>query len=68
MINKQVNKKEALNGVQNGMTFMFGGFGLCGIPENCIEIFLSYLGENFTKRSLIIKGYGKWDNYDFEKI
>ena len=38
MINKQVDKKEALNGVQNAMTFMFGGFGLCGIPENCIEM------------------------------
>jgi len=29
--------KEALQGVKSGMTFMLGGFGLCGIPENCIE-------------------------------
>lgn len=37
MINKVVkNAKEALQGVENGMTFMLGGFGLCGIPENCI--------------------------------
>lgn len=37
MINKKVNNvKEALQGVQNGMTFMLGGFGLCGIPENAI--------------------------------
>ena len=37
MINKVVNNaKEALQGVENGMTFMLGGFGLCGIPENSI--------------------------------
>ena len=29
--------KEACQDVRNGMTFMLGGFGLCGIPENCIE-------------------------------
>ena len=31
------NAKEALNGVQDNMTYLVGGFGLCGIPENCIE-------------------------------
>jgi hypothetical protein len=31
------NAEEALHGVQDGMTFMLGGFGLCGIPENCIS-------------------------------
>jgi 3-oxoacid CoA-transferase subunit A len=37
MINKVVkNAKEALQGVEDGMTFMLGGFGLCGIPENSI--------------------------------
>lgn len=37
MINKKVNNvQEALQGVQDGMTFMLGGFGLCGIPENVI--------------------------------
>lgn len=37
MINKKVtNVQEACEGVQNGMTLMFGGFGLCGIPENSI--------------------------------
>lgn len=30
------NAKEALAGVADGMTFIVGGFGLCGIPENCI--------------------------------
>jgi 3-oxoacid CoA-transferase subunit A len=29
--------EEACQDVRNGMTFMLGGFGLCGIPENCIE-------------------------------
>lgn len=37
MITKTVkNIQEALKGVENGMTFMLGGFGLCGIPENAI--------------------------------
>jgi 3-oxoacid CoA-transferase subunit A len=37
MINKKVNNvQDALKGVKNGMTFMLGGFGLCGIPENAI--------------------------------
>jgi len=37
MIRKTVpNVAEALSGVKNGMTFMLGGFGLCGIPENAI--------------------------------
>lgn len=26
----------AIEGIQDGMTLMLGGFGLCGIPENCI--------------------------------
>jgi 3-oxoacid CoA-transferase subunit A len=37
MINKKVaNVVEALDGVSDHMTFMFGGFGLSGIPENAI--------------------------------
>ncbi len=37
MIRKTVaDAQEALRGVQDGMTFMLGGFGLCGIPENAI--------------------------------
>ncbi|MBV7270089.1 CoA transferase subunit A [Winogradskyella luteola] len=37
MINKKVaNVTEALRGVSDNMTFMFGGFGLSGIPENAI--------------------------------
>lgn len=30
------NAGEALQDVENGSTIMIGGFGLCGIPENCI--------------------------------
>ncbi len=30
------NAKEALAGVDSNMTYLVGGFGLCGIPENCI--------------------------------
>lgn len=38
MINKIVaNAEEAIKGIQDGMTLMLGGFGLCGIPENCIS-------------------------------
>ena len=37
-MNKKVNNVvEALNGVQDGMTLMLGGFGLCGIPEKAIS-------------------------------
>ncbi|NNE32415.1 MAG: CoA transferase subunit A [Winogradskyella sp.] len=37
MINKKVaNVTDALEGVADNMTFMFGGFGLSGIPENAI--------------------------------
>lgn len=27
---------EAIKDIQSNMTIMLGGFGLCGIPENCI--------------------------------
>jgi 3-oxoacid CoA-transferase subunit A len=36
-MNKVVNNAdEAIKGIADGMTLMLGGFGLCGIPENCI--------------------------------
>lgn len=36
-MNKVVaNVQEAVEGVEDNMTFMLGGFGLCGIPENAI--------------------------------
>lgn len=37
-MNKVVkNAKEAIQGITDGMTLMVGGFGLSGIPENCIN-------------------------------
>lgn len=37
MIHKTVaNVTEALQGIEDNMTLMLGGFGLCGIPENAI--------------------------------
>ncbi len=37
MINKVVkNADEAIRDIEDGMTLMLGGFGLCGIPENTI--------------------------------
>lgn len=37
-MNKVVaNATEAIEGIKDGMTLMLGGFGLCGIPENCIR-------------------------------
>ena len=31
------NAEDALFDIKNGATIMLGGFGLCGIPENCIR-------------------------------
>jgi 3-oxoacid CoA-transferase A subunit len=37
-MNKVVKSaQEAILGIESNMTLMLGGFGLCGIPENCIE-------------------------------
>jgi 3-oxoacid CoA-transferase subunit A len=38
-MSKKVYKdaKSALVGIADNMTLLVGGFGLCGIPENCIE-------------------------------
>lgn len=38
MISKVVaNANDAIKGIDSNMTLLFGGFGLCGIPENCIK-------------------------------
>jgi 3-oxoacid CoA-transferase subunit A len=38
MINKVVaGAEEAIHDLKDGQTLMLGGFGLCGIPENCIN-------------------------------
>jgi 3-oxoacid CoA-transferase subunit A len=37
-MNKVVkNAYEAIEGITDNVSIMFGGFGLCGIPENCLK-------------------------------
>ena len=49
MIKKTVEGvSEALEGVHDGMTFMLGGFGLCGIPENAISELVRLNIKNLT--------------------
>jgi 3-oxoacid CoA-transferase subunit A len=48
-MNKDVeNVEKALEGVQDGMTLMVGGFGLCGIPENSIAELVKLGTKNLT--------------------
>ena len=48
-MNKVVNNVEiALEGIQDGMTLMVGGFGLCGIPENSIAELVKLGTKNLT--------------------
>ena len=42
------NASEAVRDIQDGMTLMLGGFGLCGIPENCITALVSLGVKNLT--------------------
>ena len=52
MINKVVNNiEEAISGVGSNMTFMVGGFGLSGIPENCIAELVQRKVKGLTCRS-----------------
>lgn len=49
MINKKAqNVEEALHDIQDGMTIMLGGFGLCGIPENSIAQLVTKGTTNLT--------------------
>ena len=51
-MNKVVkNAEEALVGIQDGMTLMLGGFGLCGIPENSIAQLVK-MGVKILSRNL----------------
>lgn len=48
-MNKVVaNADEAIKDIESGMTIMFGGFGLCGIPENCIRAIVNKGIDNLT--------------------
>lgn len=49
MINKKVHSvQEALQGIEDNMTIMLGGFGLCGIPENSIAELVKKDVQNLT--------------------
>jgi 3-oxoacid CoA-transferase subunit A len=48
-MNKVVkNALEGIAGLTDGMTLMVGGFGLCGIPENCISALVELGAKNLT--------------------
>lgn len=48
-MNKVVkNAQEGIEGLTDGMTLMVGGFGLCGIPENCISALVKLGAKNLT--------------------
>jgi len=48
-MNKVVaNADEAIKDIRSGATLMLGGFGLCGIPENCISAIVKKGIDNLT--------------------
>ncbi len=49
------NAQEAIQGLENGSSVMFGGFGLCGIPENCIN---ALVDNNVTELTCISNNAG----------
>lgn len=42
------NAIEAISDIEDGMTLMLGGFGLCGIPENTIDALVKKKVKNLT--------------------
>lgn len=49
MIDKRVNgSREAISDITDGATILLGGFGLCGIPENCIDALVAKAIRNLT--------------------
>jgi 3-oxoacid CoA-transferase subunit A len=42
------NADSALTDIHDGVTILLGGFGLCGIPENCIAALVKKGIKNFT--------------------
>src|SRR5688572_30798809 len=48
-MNKVVtNADDAIRDIRDGATIMLGGFGLCGIPENCIAALVRKGVKNLT--------------------
>ena len=61
MINKEIKSiTEAIAGIESGMTLMFGGFGLSGIPENAIKAISNSGIKNLTciSNNAGIDGFG----------
>ena len=50
---------EAIQGLESGMTVMFGGFGLCGIPENHLKV----LAESSINQLTCISNNAGIDNF-----
>jgi 3-oxoacid CoA-transferase subunit A len=49
MLEKVVNNaSEAIHDIADGAVIMLGGFGLCGIPENCIAALVQKGSKNLT--------------------
>src|SRR6266480_4619684 len=42
------NADEAIRNIRDGAVLMLGGFGLCGIPENCISALVKKGVKNLT--------------------
>src|SRR6201999_36543 len=53
------NANEAIRDIADGMTLMLGGFGLCGLPENCIAA----LVKKGVKRLTCISNNAGVDNF-----
>lgn len=51
--------KSALHDLKDGLTLVVGGFGLCGIPENCI----SYLKESGVKNLTCVSNNAGVDDF-----
>ena len=59
------NADEAIDGIVDNMILMVGGFGLCGIPENCISALVKMGAKNLTCISnnagiSSMRSYGYW--------
>jgi len=64
-MNKVVpNAKEAIKDISSGCSILLGGFGLCGIPENCIDALVE---KNITDLTCISNNAGV-DNYALGKL
>ncbi|HMO34160.1 MAG TPA: CoA transferase subunit A [Lacibacter sp.] len=64
-MNKVVaNAREAIHDISDGATLMLGGFGLCGIPENCIAA----LVEKGTKSLTCISNNAGVDDFGIGRM